>query len=92
MSEEKGIKELNEVFDALDVVAEFAGGILSNGKIGPEDIDDLVGLATKFGTLQEGVKGAKEALEEGKDLDQSEVLALIGRVYQTVEKFASAKK
>ena len=89
---EKGIKEILEVFDGLDVLAETAGSVMENGKVGPEDITALVELATKFGTLQEAVKGAKEAMEEGKDLDQAEVMQLLGRIYGVVEKFAEAKK
>lgn len=92
MSEVKGIKEINEIFDGLDVLAAFAGGVMADGKVDVKDIDDLVSLATKFGTLQEAISGAKDAVAEGKDLDQAEVVAILGRVYQTVEMFAKAKK
>jgi hypothetical protein len=89
---EVGIKELGEIFDGLDVLADFAGGVMADGKVNMADIDDLVALATKFGTLSEAVSGASEALKEGKNLDQSEVIAILGRVYGVVDKFAKAKK
>jgi hypothetical protein len=92
MSEEKGIKEILEIFDGIDVLANFGGQVMANGKVGAEDITALVGLATSFNVLQEGLKGSKEALEEGKNLDQAEVLQIIGRVYNVVESFAKAKK
>lgn len=93
MSDEKlGIKELSEVFDGLDVLAEAVGKVMQDGKVGPSDITALVELATKFNVLAEAAKDADGALKEAKDLDQAEVLALVGRVYQVVQKFADAKK
>ena len=92
MSEAKGLKEINEVFDGLDILAEFGGSVMADGAVSVTDVASLVALATKFDTLSEAVKGAKEALEEGKDLDKAEVLVIIGRVYGVVEKFAQSKK
>lgn len=93
MGEEKlGIKEISEVFDALDVLAQFGGQVMANGKVDAGDITALVGLATQFEKLSEGAKGADGALKEAKDLDQAEVLAVVGRVYQVVKKFSDAKK
>lgn len=87
----KGIKEIEEVFDGLDILADFGGKVMADGKVGAEDIGSLVELATKFSALQEAVEGAKEAVEEGKDLDQAEVMTILSRVYGVVEKFAKAK-
>lgn len=92
MADEKlGIKEISEVFDGLDVLASTAGSVMADGKVGATDITALIALATQFETLAEAAKGADGALKEAKDLDQAEVLVLIGRVYQVVKKFADAK-
>lgn len=90
--EEIGITEINEVFDGLDVLADFAGRVLADGKVSVTDLNSLVHLASKFSTLGAAVEGADKAVKEGKNLDQAEVIAILGRVYSVVSKFSQAKK
>jgi hypothetical protein len=92
MVDEKGLKEINEIFDGLDVLADFAGSVMKDGKVDAKDITALVSLAVQFGTLSDAIKGAKEAVEEGKDLTKAETIEILGRVYQVVDKFAASKK
>ena len=92
MEEQKGIKELLEIFKSLEELSSFAGSVLKDGKVGADDLTHLVTLAVKFDTIQKGFVGIDEAVKEAKDLDQAEVIQLIGAGYQVVKAFEEAKK
>lgn len=93
MSEEKkGIKELLEIFGSLEELASFAGAVLKDGKIGADDLTHLVSLAVKFDKISAGFVGLDEAKKEAKDLDQAEVVQLLGAGYSVVAAFENAKK
>lgn len=92
MSEEKGIKELLELFKGLEVVSEFAGKVLKDKKIAADDLTHLIDLAIKFDVIAEGFKGLSEAKAEAKNLDQAEVVQLVAASYAVVDAFNSAKK
>jgi hypothetical protein len=86
---EKGIKEISELIDGLALIGEQAKKI-SKGGIGVEDIAHLVKLAQEFEVLKDAFGGLKEAGEEIKDLDQSEIIAIIGKLYELVKKVEKA--
>ena len=90
--EDKGIKELKELFKALELIAQVSGAIAKDGKIGVDDLQHLVGFGLSFQSLIDGFSGIDEALAEAKNLDQAEVLELIGAAYAVVKAFENAKK
>jgi len=92
VKEEIGIKELSELIDGLGELAGFAGAVMKDGKIGADDLVSLVAFGSNFEKISEAVKGAGEALNEAKNLEQDEVLILIGKIYNAVQKFADGKK
>jgi len=86
---EKGIKEIGELIDGLTLIGEQAKKI-SKGGIGVDDIAHLVKIAQEFETLKEAFSGLKEAGEEIKDLDQAEIIAIIGKLYEMIKKVEKA--
>lgn len=91
--ENKGIKEVTEAFDALDSIAFATGQVLKDKKVGFEDIPAVISLATKYETLKAGFEGlTKEGLEELKDLDKSELIAVIARIWAVGEKYEEGRK
>lgn len=93
MSEEKhGLKEMNELFDALDVIAEFVGGVWADKKVSFDDIDDLVSMATKFDKLKDGFEGLSGAKNELGDLEKAEMLALLGRAWAVGEAYERGRR
>lgn len=88
----KGIKELKELLNALEIVAGVAGSVMKDGKVGVDDLSHLVALGVQFQALADGFSDLDEAIAEAKDLDQMEVIELIKEVYEIVQKFEQAKK
>lgn len=95
----KGIKETKELIAGLAEGA-VAGKkltiavkkILENG-IGIEDIahiNKLIEAAPDMDVINKAVEGADEALEEMKDLDQAEIIEVIGDLYAGAKRFNEA--
>ena len=89
---EKGIKEIKEMFKALELIAGVSGAIAKDGKVGVDDLQHLVGFGLSFQALIDGFAGIDEAVNEAKDLDKAEVLEIIGAGYAVVKAFEDAKK
>lgn len=92
MSEEKGIKEIKELFKALEVLAGVAGAVAKDGKVGVDDLSHLISLGVQFQTIAEGFSGLGDVSNEAKDLKKEEVIELIGAAYSVVKAFETAKK
>ena len=87
--EKKGIKEILEILDGIAILGE-AGVKVAKGGIGVDDIPAVVDLAKNFEAISEAVKGASEAVKEARDLDQGEVVQIIGKIYEVVSKIEKA--
>ena len=91
MGEKKSLKELKELFAALAVLSGVAGAVMKDGKLGVDDLTHLVGFGVQFQTMIDGFSGLDEAMKEAKDLDQVEVIDLLGSAYDVVKAFEAAK-
>lgn len=87
-----GIKELSEMLEAFKVCAIAVAKISKDGKIGASDLAHMLELSSKLDTLVEGFKGLDEAKKEAKDLDNAEIMALIGKLIEGVEDVEKARK
>ena len=90
MSEEKGIESLKKLINAIEIVGVEFAQIMEDGKVGIDDLDDAIELLGKSGVLMDAVKGFSEATKEAKDLDQSEVIELIGELYKAAKAIEEA--
>lgn len=90
MSDEVSIKETSELLDGLGEIAITAKKIAKDGKVNAADIQHLIELSAKLDIVVDGVKGADQIPAELKDLDQNEVLDIIGQVYKISDKINKA--
>ncbi len=96
---ELGIKETKEVISAMGEGAvtgkkaiAVLKKILENG-IEASDviyIKDLIDAAPDVEIITAGITDADKALEEMKDLDQAEVLEILGDLYKQADRFNKA--
>jgi hypothetical protein len=87
-----GIKETKEMINMLGELAFTAGVVMKDGKVNAADLTALPGLVTKFPIFEAGVADIDKTLEEMKNLDQMEVMELIGAIYAAVNRFSEGKK
>ena len=85
-----GIKEIKELLEALSLLAVTGKKIAADGKISVDDISHLISLSAQLDVLVEGVKDIDKALDEAKNLDQAEVLEIIGKLYDITKKINEA--
>lgn len=83
------MKEINEAFDALDLLAEQTGKIVEGG-IDLSDLSHLIPLATKFDTLKNGVEGISDI--NIKEMNEADVVATVMRAYGLAKKVLAIKK
>jgi hypothetical protein len=79
------IKETKELIQALGKLGVAGKKIASDKKIGIDDITHIVDLASQANDILEGFKGLAVMLEELKDLDQTEVIEIVGELYKQAE-------
>jgi len=80
----KGIKEISELLDGLQILVPALLEIIKDG-LGIEDLPAVIALLTKADALQEAVKDLDMAKEELKDLDKEEAIVLVGKLMDLVE-------
>lgn len=90
--EERGIKELVELLEGLEVLASAAGAVLEDGKVRLNDVSVVIDLGSKFQVLADAVGGLSDVPKEAKDLSEEEVKQLVSKVYDVYEAFVAAKK
>lgn len=86
--ESKGIKELLEFIAALENIAVVAAKVTQDKRISLSDWQYLKQFS--FDSLEAGLEGFKEIPAEAKDLDNGEIIAVIGRLLEAVEKVKAA--
>lgn len=77
---EVGIKETKEVLKAIEPVLVSVKKIAKDG-ITAADLVHLIDLVQELEKIAEGVKGIDKVPAELQDLDQAEVMELIGAGY-----------
>lgn len=99
MSEKKGIKETLEILDGLGEIAvsgkKLIGVVKKIMKDGIELTDivylgELSDAAPEMEVLELGYKDAKLSLEELKDLDKGEIISIIGKLYEVIDKVSKS--
>lgn len=76
--------DIDKILLILDQVERLGIGykkIMADGKVGVDDLPAAIGLLSDVQGFIEAFKGAKEALEEAKDLDAVEGVELVKKLY-----------
>jgi len=93
---ELGIKETKEVLVAMGEAAVSGKKALEvlkkikEGGINATDIiyiSDLLAAAPDMSVMEAGIEDADKALEEMKNLEQAEVIEIIGTIYAQAKRF-----
>lgn len=86
------MKEINEVFDALDVMAEAGGKVYKDKKIDMTDLPVLIDVAVQAKVFLDAVEGFDVAVKEAEDLDAADQLAIVKRLFQVAKRYEDARK
>jgi len=90
--ENKGLKEINEIFDALEIMAAAGGKVYKDKKIDMADLPVLIDIAVQAKKFLDAAEGFNMAVEEAKDLDGAEQLAIVNRMFEVAKKYEAARK
>lgn len=82
----KTIAETLELLNGLEISAVAIAKIAKDKKVNAEDLPTLVELASEFEALVKAFSDLQEVPEELKDLDESEIIAIITKVYSIGKK------
>ena len=85
MSEKKGIKELKELLKAMGEATKAAKKVKENLKDGFSVLDLTPIVDMDFSKIKDGIDGVSEAVEEAKDLDGAEIVALVSEIAAIVK-------
>lgn len=80
-----GLQQVIELMKGLKLVAVVAKQVAADGKVGIDDLQSLVTLAKSFDVILAAVKGVDQVVPELKDLDEAEVMQLIGEIFIIVK-------
>ena len=78
------IKETLELLEGLKVIGETGAKIFADGKVNLADLPKLGELGKNFGVLKDAVVGVKDIKQEVTDLDQNEIMQIVGKVLEIV--------
>lgn len=81
-----GIKETLELLESMEALAVAGAKIAKDGKLSPADLTVIYDLLLKSSSISEGFKGIKELPAEMKDLDASEIEAIISKTFVSINK------
>lgn len=90
---EKGIKETKELIEAMGeaaVLGKKISKLLKEHGVSPMLLAAISDIADALPEIQEGIEGVKEVPAELKDLEESEVLEIIGALYSEAKKLNEA--
>lgn len=90
VAEKLGLKETNELLDALDLISKTVVKALADGKVGVDDLVHLADLARNLDVLMAGINDADDAIRELKDLDEAELLTVVVRIFGIVKGIAKS--
>lgn len=69
-----------EILEAVEILALAGAKIAKDKKVNLEDLPVLVDIAKKFDKLSEAITDVDQIYSEIKDLDESELIAIVSKV------------
>jgi hypothetical protein len=90
MSEKLGTEKIEKLAEVLKALVIAGKKIKADGKVDVNDLAHVVALVPQLGDLAEVVTSFGDLIAEGKDLDVSEVVALITLIDKKVKEVEAA--
>lgn len=85
-----GTEKIESILENLKVLVIAAKRVKEDNKVDLSDLPVVMGLLPKLPSMIEDFKSFGEAIEEGKDIDVAEVIALIQKVHKMVKEVEAA--
>lgn len=89
---EKGTKEVEEIFKALEVVGDFSAKIFADGQVNGADFIHAIDLVKNAQVFIDAADGIDKVEDELKDLDEAEMVRLFMIAYKIGKKVVAAVK
>lgn len=87
---ELGTENIEKILENAKVLVVAAKKIKADNKVDVMDLPVVMGLLPQLPAMLEAFKSFGEAVEEGKDIDVAEVVALIQKVHAMVKEVEAA--
>ena len=85
-----GTEKIEAILDDVKELVIVAKLVKADGKVDIADLPHVVSLLPKIGKFIEDFKALSAAVEEGKDIDVAEVIALIQAITAKVKEIETA--
>lgn len=85
-----GTEKIEAILDDVKELVIVAKLIKADGKVDLSDLPHVISIVPKIGKFIEDFKAIGEAVEEGKDIDVAEVIALIQDITAKVKEIEKA--
>ena len=85
-----GTEKIENIAEQLKELIIVGKKVKADGKVDANDLVHVIGLLPKLPTMIDAFKDLGEAIEEGKDIDVTEIIALIQKVNSLVKEIEKA--
>jgi len=85
-----GTEKIEAILEDVKEVVIAAKKIAKDGKVDLSDLPHVIAIIPKLGKFIEDFKAIGEAVEEGKDIDVAEIVALIQAVSAKIKEIEKA--
>ena len=90
--EKRDIKELSELIDGFDAVGVPVAKVFADGKVNALDLTHGLELVQNHQRIIDAVEGVNEVIPEAKDIDPTEAVILVQKLYGVVANIKAALK
>lgn len=85
-----GTEKIESIADSLKEIAILIKKISADKKVDISDVAHLIAFLPKIDDIIISLKGIGEAVEEGKDIDVAEIVALIQAIHKKLKEVEEA--
>ena len=85
-----GTEKIEAILDDVKELVIVAKKIKADGKVDLADLPHVIAIIPKLGKFIEDFKASVEAVEEGKDIDIPEIVALIQAISAKIKEIEKA--
>jgi hypothetical protein len=87
---EHGAQKIEAILGHIKELVIIGKKVKADGKVSMEDLPHVIGILPKLPKMVEDFKHFGAAIEEGKDIDVAEVVAVIQKLHAMVKEIEAA--